>query len=206
MAEDYVVAIDGFEATRTLNDIPKNMLRSAQQAVNRTADRASTASRREIARQVAFTPSYLTGTDSSGRQRLGVVKRASSGDLEAVISARQRPTSLARFVVGSPSVGQAGVSVQVAPGFARYMRRAFVIRLPAGRGDVETKNNLGLAIRLRPSEVIHNKRVMVRVRGNLYLLYGPSVSQVFDAVRGEIAPEAQDFLGAEFFRLMGLDL
>ncbi len=207
MAEDFVIAIEGLAATRSLESLPKNMLLAAQRAVNRTADRASTASRRGVREQINFGAQYLTGTDSTGKQRLGVSKRASAGSLEAIITGRQRPTSLARFVTGNPQPGKAGVNVSVAPGFARFMRRAFLLRLPAGKaGNVETKSNLGLAIRLRPDEVIHNKRVMLKLRGNLYLLYGASVDQVFASVREDVAPDAQDFLGAEFTRLMGLDI
>ncbi|WP_430636085.1 phage tail protein [Sphingomonas hankookensis] len=206
MAEDFVIAIEGLAATRSLESLPKNMLLAAQRAVNRTADRASTASRRGVREQINFGAQYLTGTDSTGKQRLGVSKRANAGSLEAIITGRQRPTSLARFVTGNPQPGKAGVNVSVAPGFARFMRRAFLLRLPAGRTDLETKSNLGLAIRLKPNEVIHNKRVMLRLRGNLYLLYGPSVDQVFASVREDVAPDAEQFLGGEFVRLMGLDL
>lgn len=205
-SENYVVAIEGLADTRPLESLPRTILLAAQRAVNRTADRTATAARGDIREQVNFAARYLTGTDSSGRQRLGVSKRASADHLEAVITGRQRPTSLARFVSGTPKPGRVGVSVAVAPGFARLMKRAFVIRLPAGRGDIETKSNLGLAIRLRPDEVIHNKRVMVPLKGNLYLLYGPSVDQVFASVRADVAPDAERFLGDEFVRLMGLDL
>lgn len=204
--DNFIVAIEGFADTRPLESLPANIILAAQRAVNRTAERTATASRRAIREQINFPAQYLTGTDSTGRQRLGLSKRASAGDLEAVITGRHRPTSLARFVTGSPIPGRAGVSVQVSPGFARYMKRAFVIRLRAGSGDVETKNNLGLAIRLKPGEVIHNKRVMVQLRGNLYLLYGPAVDQAFNTVREDVAPDAASFLGAEFSRLMELDL
>ena len=206
MTDNFIVAIEGL-GDRPVEQIPAAMVLAAQRAVNRTAERTSTAARRMVRDQVNFPAQYLTGTDSSGQQRLGITKRASAGDLEAVITGRHRPTSLARFVSGNPSPGKAGVSVQVATGFARFMRRAFVIRLPAGRdANIETKSNLGLAIRLKPGEVIHNKRVMIQLKGNLYLLYGPSVDQVFNTVREDVAPDAQDFLGDEFSRLMGLDL
>lgn len=205
-SDNFVVAAEGLADSRPLEAMPRNILLACQRAVNRTAERAATASRRGIREQVNFAAQYLTGTDSSGRQRLGITKRASTDNLEAVITGRHRPISLARFIVGNPSPGKAGVQVSVAPGFARMMRRAFVIRLPAGKSDLETKSNLGLAIRLRPGEEIHNKRVMLRLSGNLYLLYGPSVDQVFATVRGDVAPNAEQFLGAEFVRLIGADL
>lgn len=204
-ADNYVVAVEGLADTRSLESLPRNILVACQRAVNRTADRAATASRRGVREQVNLPAQYLTGTDSTGRQRLGVSKRASEDSLEAVITGRQRPTSLARFLVGNPQPGKAGVKVAVAPGFASLMRRAFVIWLPAGKSVVETKSNLGLAIRLRAGQDIHNKRVMLRLSGNLYLLYGPSVDQVFATVRSDVAPDAEQFLGAEFIRLLGVE-
>ena len=205
MNEAYVVAIEGLADTRAINDLPKNILVAAQRAINRTADRSATDARRRTREQVNFPAQYLTGTDSGGRQRLGISRRAGDGNLEAVITGRQRATSLARFVT-SGVVGKQGVTVQVAPGFARLMRRAFLIRLPAGNQLTETKGNLGLAIRLKPGETIQNKRAMIRVKGNLYLLYGPSVDQVFNTVREDVAPDAEQFLAGEFLRLMELDL
>lgn len=202
MTDDYVVAIEGFEATRPLDSLPAEIITAAVRAVNRTSDRARTAAARKILEQVAFPPSYL----NPGQGRLVVSKKASSDNLEAIVSARTRPTMLARFVT-SGTVGKAGVSVQVAPGFAKFMKRAFLIRLPAGRGgDTETKGNLGLAIRLRPGETIHNKRVVRQIKGNLYLLYGVSVDQAFSSVREDIGPDTEDFLAKEFTRLMDLDL
>lgn len=198
--DTFVVAIDGLEATRPLESLEPRMLKAAVQAINRAADRTRTRAAREIREQVAFPASYL----NPAQGRLVVAGRASEGKLEALISARTRPTMLARFV-SSGSVGQAGVSVQVAPGFAKFMKKAFLIRLPAGRnGDVETKSNLGLAIRLKPGEVIRNKKVMRRIGKGLYILYGPSVSQVFSTVREEISPETADFLANEFSRLLEL--
>jgi hypothetical protein len=45
---------------------------------------------------------------------------------------------------------------------------------------------------------------MIQLAGNLYLLYGPSVSQVFAGVAQDISPDMADFLDAEFNRLMEL--
>jgi len=199
--DTYVVALEGVADTRPLDSLPKQLLTAAVRAVNRTADRARTAAAREIRKQVALPPSYLS--PSGGR--LTVTKKANSNDLEAVITGRQRATSLATFTQGTKTPGKAGVSVTVAPGFARFMRKAFLIRLRAGTADLDTKNNLGLAIRLKPGETIQNKRQMVRLKGNLYLLYGPSVDSVFKGVRDDIGPDTSDFLATEFARLLEID-
>lgn len=201
MSDAYVVAVDGIADSRPLELLPKQIITAALRAVNKTADRARTSAARKILEQVALPPSYLS--PSGGR--LTVTKRASGEDLEAVISGRQRPTSLARFSSGGKP-GEAGVTVEVAPGFAKFMKRAFLIRLRAGTADLDTKSNLGLAIRLKPGEAVQNKRVMRQIKGNLYLLYGPAVSQVFATVREDIGPETQDFLAGEFARLIEVDL
>jgi len=196
----YVVAVDGL-ADRPLSSLSPAIVQAAYRAVNRTADRARTSSARAIREQVAFPASYLNPSE----ERLFVRRRANADNLEATISAQMRPTSLARFATsGTP--GKPGVSVTVAPGFAKFMKRAFLIRLRAGNADLDTKNNMGLAIRLKPGEQIRNKKQFRQLSGNLYLLYGPSVAQVFQTVREDVAPEASDFLAAEFARLIDLDL
>lgn len=206
MSDAYVVAVEGLSALHTLESLPKNVVTAALRALNSTADRSAAASRREVGKQVNFSARYLTGTDASGNQRLGVSKRARGTNLEAVITGRARPTMLARFVT-SGTVGKAGVRVEVAPGFAKLMKSAFLIRLPAGKGgNVETNSNLGLAIRLKPGETIQNKKQMIQLKNGLYLLFGPSVDQVFkDVAEAESIPAA-DFLETEFLRLIDLDL
>jgi hypothetical protein len=198
----YVVAVEGLSALRALEDIPANVKRAALQAVNRTADRTRTAAARRMREQVNWRASYL----SPSQGRFNVTERARADSLEARITARQRPTSLASFSTGTVG-GKNGVTVQVAPGFAKLMKRAFLVRLRVGSLPLDTRSNLGLAIRLKPGERVDNKRVMIPLRkgSNVYLLYGPSVDQVFRSVAGEVAPDAAEFLESEFLRLMELD-
>jgi len=99
--------------------------------------------------------------------------------------------------------------VEVAPGRARYMKRAFFLRLPQGSTLTDTQFNLGLAIRLRPGERIENKHTAVRFAKGLYLLYGPSVDQVFRSKDGsgaatDRAPVLAERLEQEFLRLLEL--
>jgi hypothetical protein len=197
--ERYALAIDGIKALQGIEQLPDAIILAAQQAVNKTTDRARAAASRDIRLQVNFPASYLA--DSAGR--LSVIKRASRGDLTSIIQGTDRPTSLARFSTGSPGRGRS-VSVQVKPGQTEVLKRAFLIRLRSGTADLDTRSNLGLAIRLKPGERIQNKRAMIQLAGNLYLLYGPSVSQVFSGVAQDISPDMADFLDAEFNRLMEL--
>jgi hypothetical protein len=106
-------------------------------------------------------------------------------------------------------VGHAGVYVQVAPGKSRFMKRAFLMRLPQGSTLTDTIFNLGLAIRLRPGEVLQNKVSARKVASGLYLLYGPSVDQVFrsndgSGVANDMVPEIERDLSAEFLRLLDI--
>lgn len=207
MSAEYAIAIEGLSELRNLDSIPKAIETAAVRAINRTTERTAVEARKRVRDQVAFPAQYLTGRDGNGRQRLGVTRKARSGQLEAEITGRFRPTMLARFATRGAVGQKGGVTVQVAPGFARLMRRAFLIRLPAGRGgDAETKANMGLAIRLRPGETIENKRKMVQMKNGAYLLFGPSVDQVFTTVRNDMTPDTLDFLEREFSRLLELDL
>lgn len=199
---NYAVFVEG------LSDLPEftggmaeNIKLWATQAINKTADKARTSAAKEIRRQVNFPVSYL----DPAAKRLFVSKRAQRADLEARVAARTRATSLARFVSGVASVNKAGVRVEVAPGRARFLKRAFLVKLRAGT-TTETKSNLGLAVRLRPGEVIRNKTDVRRLDKGLYLLYGPSVDQVFKARDGsgvaeDIAPEVLRDMENEFLRL-----
>ena len=201
MRDTFIFAVEGLENIQQFAADQASIEMNSVRAVNTAARDARASAARMIRDQVNFDGSYL----NPAQKRLYVAKKAKRGDREAIIRARGRPTSLARFVIGSPQRGQ-GVNVSVAPGRARYMKRAFLIRLRAG-SDIETKSNLGLAIRLRPDEALRNKKFAVTMKNGLYLLYGPSVSQVFmandgDGVAKDLEPKILDQMEREFLRLM----
>lgn len=201
--DDYQVKINGLSSLHDFAEIPADVARAALRAVNKTIDRARASASREIRDQVAFPASYLT--DANGR--LSVTKRATGDDLEAIVTGRERPTSLARFLVGAPKVGigQKGVRVRVQPGLATFLPRAFLIRLRSG-SDTETISNLGLAIRLKPGQVPSAAYKPTRLADGLWLLYGPSIGQTFRTVSEDIAPDTALFLEDEFLRLLKVDL
>jgi len=191
----YVVAVEGISETiKSLGEMPASVQRFARMAVNSTTKRARTLASKRMREQVAWSASYL----SEKEDRLSITKQATDGDLEAHIRGRFRPTSLARFATGE---SRQGVRVRVKPGRSELLGRAFFMKLRAGK-SIETKSNRGLAIRLKPGEQMTGKHKMIQVAGNLYLLYGPSVDQVFRTVAEDIAPEASDMLEAEFLRLI----
>lgn len=148
--------------------------------------------RSEILNAIAFPKDYLT-TD-----RLSVKQNARPGNLEAVIAARHRPTSLARFADQGTSLGsraKIGVRVQVKRGTSAYMKTAWLTRLNNG--------NIGLAVRLKPGQTIGNKTGQVRawlVPDKVALLYGPSVDQVFRDVSVKTAAPIGRMVSEEFFR------
>lgn len=203
MAGAYAVFVEGLTGNADFDALRDDIKLMAAQAINKTAERGRTKAAREIRDQINLPASYV----SPANKRLYVSKKAQRGDLEARIAARTRATSLARFVQGQAQLNKQGVRVEIQPGKARFMKRAFLVRLRAGGANLDTKNNLGLAVRLRPGEVLRNKSDVRRLDRGLYLLYGPSVSQVFMARDGsgvaeEISPELADWMESEFMRII----
>lgn len=201
-----------------LHGLPETIERAETLAVNAGVRYAHTAASRGIREQVNLPARYLGSAASGGNDRLKITKYAKPGDPEAVIRGRERPTSLARFVVGSKTLGKRtpGRPVRVkvsAKGSAKTMPGAWLMRLRAGRVLDDDTFNVGLAVRLKPGESI-NKREFVNTfgdyefgenrrsprAGRMYMLYGPSVAQVFDDVAVDIEGPVSTRVEAEFVR------
>lgn len=211
MAEEYAVVIEGLSALKSIDDLPERITRDASIAVNAAARRAYAEAGRRIARQVAFPAGYVTGSNG----RLNITQFAKPAKLEAKITGRRRPTSLARFSRGSAKIGgvqKDGITVEVSPGSAVRLKRAFFIRLRAGTNALDTKSNLGIAIRLKPGQRPKGSREGAKeIAKGLWLLYGPSVQQVFinksgGGVAEDVSPEIANFLEREFTRIVDLNL
>lgn len=199
----FAVMVEGVESLREIRELGPRIKTAAAQAINKVARDQRAEAARRITDQVNLPKSYV----SPAGGRLVVSQQAQKESLEARITARGRPTSLARFSRGTP--GKAGVTVEVKPGQTSFMRRAFLIRLPQGSTLTDSRFNLGLAIRLRPGERLQNKVRQVKLDKGLYLLYGPSVQQVFlnnegKGVATDLAEPTADYLEAEFTRLLAL--
>jgi hypothetical protein len=203
------VELRGLETVeRYFSEAPGHARDALRFAVNDAARFAARRASVEIRRQVNFPRNYL-GDASNSDARLRITQMAKGGDLTAVISARQRPTSLGRFASGTPTFGRsrgkgARVKVKAGAGY-RTIPNSFFLRLRAGSSNLG-ESNIGLAIRLKRGE-----RLRRRAKGvtglsafgkdkNLYLLYGPSVDQVFRSVRDDIAPEVASRAEREFLR------
>lgn len=200
----FAVVVEGIETLADVRDYGKRIKIVSVQAVNKVARDQRAEAAKRIGEQINLPKRYLG--PSAGR--LTVTQQATRNRLEARITARGRPTSLARFSKGSPG-GRGGVTVEVHKGQARRMKRAFLIRLPQGSSLTETRFNLGLAMRLRPGESVNNKIRQVQLSKGLVLLYGPSIQQVFldnqgKGVAADIAEPTAKKLEAEVFRLLGL--
>lgn len=199
MIKDYVIFIEGLSDLGDLREIKPEILKAASMAVNKAADRARVRAAKEMRRQVNFPARYLEGQNS----RLRVTKRAKPDDPVAIITGRRRPTSLARFATGSRKGRGGGVYVTVKPGRSRFIGRSFLMPLRAGRDEL---GNVGLAVRTKRGARPRNAYKPVKIAEGLWLLYGPSVDQVFKTVREDIAPDTQEFLAREFARLLNLDI
>lgn len=187
------------EAAVYFQRLPDIAAQSARMAINDTAGgKGLKILRLAIYKQIEFPAGYVN-TD-----RLYVSKKATNADLEARVTARMRPTSLARFAPGQTPAGTRGkgVRVSVQPGSSRTMKSAFLVRLRAGATLNDENFNIGLAVRLKPGERIFNKRAQsgVQLGHNLYLLYGPSVDQVFREVAEDQSPEILSEVETEFLR------
>lgn len=179
---------------------PEVTKRSAALAMNTVIPRKGmTRYKRVMRTQIAFPSGYL---EDEGR--FGVTRSATPDRLESVISARHRPTSLARFATGG-AVGQEGLAVKVKAGRTRRLRKAFMVRLRAGTALDNDNFNLGLAVRV-PGGQFRNKKDqsrMVQLAKDVFLLYAPSVNQVFRAVAQTETPAVLDEIETEFYRQFG---
>lgn len=192
------------EIRRTLDALAKGQATAQQRAVNYAARKARTEASRRIRAQINLPANYL-----NQNKRLYVSRWATRDKIEAVITARQRPTRLARYggrqltrsapgALGDPLRGigagraQHGVSVRVKTGGKlRRIRRAFLLPLRQGKmpGD---KSLMGMFVRTGKS------------RKAIRHLYGPSVDQVFRRVRGELRPQILQDLEYEYSRQLRL--
>lgn len=179
---------------RYLEACPEIATKAAVLSLNRIGERdAPKFLRAGIEEETAFPEGYV-------QPRIALTRKAYHNSLEVVLTARHRPTSLARFARGQAPGGRAGVRVTVNPGAPVLMKRAFLIRLRAGKQLTDESFNLGLAIRLKKGEKIEGKTTSVSFAGGLALIYGPSVNQVMREVADSQAPPILDALDSEFLR------
>lgn len=178
--------------------------KAARLAINQVVSRGGMkAITNEMYDQIAFPRGYLKG------DRLRISQYAKESNLEAVIIARHRPTSLARFASPGTPLGtipgvNSSVKVSVKNGSSTRLRNAWLIRLRRGASLTKDQYNVGLVMRVKEGDSIGGKHDMHQAWFNpehtLALLYGPSVDQVFKDVAGDQSRPILDMLSTEFFR------
>lgn len=184
------------DVQRYFEQLPEIAMQAANMAINSTAERKALPDiRAEMREQLSFPSGYLEGSDGSGKKRLSVSRKASKGSPSATISGRDRATSLARFRMpgqDAKNTRNLGVRVRVKPGYTRTLKKAFLITLRNG--------NIGLAVRLKPGDNLANSSAAKLLSNNVYLLYGPSVDQVFRSVATDTTPKILSDVRDEFLR------
>lgn len=191
--------------TRELGDLSaffKRLPEIADQAARMAVNDAARLARREGAKHILDEVNYPKNYLNGDAGRLNISKYATNDDLTAEVSGRDRPTSLARFRMQAVKFGrQSGIRVQVArQGGSKTMTRAFFLKLRRGVALDGDNFNVGLAVRLKKGETLRNSTRAVPLRNNVWLLYGPSVDQVFAGVADDIVDEVSDSLESQFIR------
>ena len=120
--DDFIAQMSNFSSKTALDSV---------RAVNKVIASSRAGAAAEIMQQVNFTRSYL-GSPNDRNARLAITKRATRGDVEATISARVRPTSLANPVFLKNS-RPGDVRVAVRGNFSKPLRGAFVVRCLVAR-------------------------------------------------------------------------
>lgn len=189
-----VVELEGF-----LEAAPQRARQAMSIAMNTVIGKSGLAAyRRGVVAEINLPQSYVDA-------RVTYDKAATPNDLTAKIIGRQRATSLARFATSGVVGGKGGVSVQVKTrGGSKRLPGAFLIRLNSGPGITDDNYNLGLAVRLKPGQVLKSKAdmsKMVHLDANVVLLYGPSIDQVLsNSVIDKETPEVISATATEFYR------
>lgn len=196
------IDIAGLDAMAAFfKEAPEAADQAAVFATNDAIEFARRRSSKEMRSQVNWTQSYL---NTPGR--LSVTRRASSFEIEAVLSGRNRPTSLATFATSAPVFGRRkgnrGVRVKVARGGGDTIAGAFFVKLPGAKDGF----NVGLAVRTkngRPPRGTRGARPIFG--GSAWLLYAPSIGQVaydvFPSIADEVAGYQRDQFARQFERL-----
>lgn len=195
-----IIATGLDEFARFFESVPDLANEAAFFAVNDTSRDTVPLLKRTMRKQINFPSKYLNA------ERLSIRRKATRSRLEATISGRDRPTSLARFAEGATPENsrKAPIIVHVKPGKKKVLNKpssktkAFLVRL--------RNNNIGLAVRLPKGETLSNSEGAIPLtRGkrpdeNVYLLYGPSVDQVLQGVIPDSTDEITRMLQSNFLR------
>ncbi len=188
--------------------MPGIVTKASVMAVNEGARYGRAAALREMNSQVKLGKKYL------GDNLLIKKAQGNVGEIRAVLTGVQRPVSLARYA--TPSARSAFLSAKKQPKKLKVqvrtdraggiLKKAFFVRLRSGREFSETHFNVGLAIRLKPGQQVQGRHISGKPMAktgssaSVFLLYGPSVDQVFRTVREDVSPDIAQRVRTEFGR------
>lgn len=213
------VSVDGLgDVSDLISGLPEQVSKAKELATIGATRFAFAESSRKIRREIRVTPEYL-GSAANGGNRLKISYAFEGSARIGVIKGRKRATSLARFILGGVTFGapKGGTRIQVKPGGrvqtgvavrggSRSVAPVFAVKLNKGKSLTEDNYNVGLAVRLKPGEILQRKTehkdslLRADKHGEVALLYGPSINQVFYDVAPEIAPSVGNKLEDEFLR------
>lgn len=203
MIKSYTIILDQAGKLIDFESLSDEVRTAARIAVNRATEKARTTSAKYVRQQINFPASYVSPSEG----RLSVSVKANNDTLKAVVSARTRSTSLARFASGRR--GKGGAMVEVEPGVSRHMRNVIFVPLKRG-GEFDSNNrNEGLAMRTKGNRKPSAAYKPIQMKNGLWLLYGPSVSQALLSVKDtgiwpNMTDEIRDNMLAEFTRQLDL--
>ena len=150
-----------------IKGVSKNTPKILSRALNKTVSKGRTLSSKKIREQVSLKAAYVKSKLS--------IKKATWKNLKASISAESRGLMLTNYATGVDKNGNFKVKIKK-KGKAKIITNAFLTTVNAGSRKVDA-----IAVR----DPATNK---------FKVLYGPSVSQVFNTVRDDIDAELVDYL------------
>lgn len=192
MALNITVTVDQSEIDR-VNNALKSIKNGANKALTRSLNfvlkKARVSASTEIREDVNLTKKYV---DKKLKTSF-----ATSSDLKAVLSAEKRGTLLTRFPHKKLKSG--GYSVKV-------KKSGKTIKMRSGIFVPNLKNSgaTGLALPFKIAQ--ERKKGPVKQSSGIYVLHGPSVSQVMVAVKDKIMPDMDNVLATEMDRQIGVIL
>lgn len=178
---------------------PERSKKAAALALNQIAGHQGlTLLRRATQDEINFPAGYVNA------ERLYLSRRATDSSLEVRIAGRDQATSLARFAAAGTAIrGKDGVKVSVHRGKTANLKKSFLTRLNSG--------NIGLAVRVPYGQILAHTTGAVEIKSartgtsQLYLLYGPSIDQVFREVSEEKVGTVLEMISSEFVRQFNRD-
>jgi hypothetical protein len=179
-------AIAGLE--NALARFPVAAKQAAVLAVNDTVDWSKTQIKAGIKQQVNLPEDSITPA------RFGIRQRATSGRLEAVLSASNAPLGLIRFVTSARVRGAKNIRVRIKPrGKEQVLDKAFLIPTPGAPG--------AFALAIRAPGGLSKSRAARRIPGtDIYILSGPSPNQLLGNLAPALVPQIETRLSREWQR------